>query len=623
MFKRDKKPEPNNPLKGDEKKNPFIQPKLVFGRKGDQYEVEADKMADKVVGNMNESSSIQKKENEEEIQQKPLASEVSSLVQKVEASEEEQPVQKMEEEEKVQSKEEEEPIQKQEEEEAVQSKCDDCEKEEQVQKKGEEEEAVQAKADNSASTRNKPSFESKLRGGSGGQKMDAGTLGEMESGFGADFSHVNIHNDSEAAQMSQEIGAQAFTHGNDIYFNKGKYNPNSKEGKHLLAHELTHTIQQKGMVQKKVQKYPEHSCTDGEVINRAQTVVWFERDSTRLRSDGSVDSTTHLLLLMREVRSYLDLAQNGEVIIYGYASEEGSDDYNKTLSQQRANRIKDLLVAGGLPEDQIRAVGKGESLFYENLEDNRRVEVKYKPPVTCMEFEPLPIEGNTCGALDCTSTPYLLGARTPHYGRGNDFKYFDFPSLSTGDWLKVAPFRLMPDGMLEFGMENVLRGLAGSDGVDMVNHFRGGSGSTWTHGLGSRLSREATYCPSVNGAMSYIKTQLAAQLRVMKTMGAIDCSAFSISPLPVFHFSFSDSVALKGIIGGTQGMDVYLKSLRLKDQATCAYEFEIQLAIFDDFGVDESDLYFPALIKFWILQHERSGNKPFINKLLVNRTITI
>jgi Domain of unknown function (DUF4157) len=42
------------------------------------------------------------------------------------------------------------------------------------------------------------------------------------------------------------LGAQAFTNGNDIYFNNGKYNPNSKDGKHLLAHELTHTVQQSG-----------------------------------------------------------------------------------------------------------------------------------------------------------------------------------------------------------------------------------------------------------------------------------------------------------------------------------------------------------------------------------------
>ncbi|WP_437823689.1 eCIS core domain-containing protein [Tenacibaculum mesophilum] len=244
MFKRDKKPEANNVQAKDKKKDLFIQPKLAFGRKGDQYEVEADNMADKVVGNNNEANSIQKKENEEEIQQKPLASEVTPLVQKTESSEEEQPVQ---------SKQEEESIQKKEEKETIQSKCDDCEKEEKVQKQ-EEEEAVQSKSENNASASNQPSFESKLKGGNGGKKMDGQTKSEMESGFGADFSHVNIHNDSEAAQMSQEIGAQAFTHGNNIYFNEGKYNPNSKEGKHLLAHELTHTIQQKGMVQKKVQK---------------------------------------------------------------------------------------------------------------------------------------------------------------------------------------------------------------------------------------------------------------------------------------------------------------------------------------------------------------------------------
>jgi peptidoglycan hydrolase-like protein with peptidoglycan-binding domain len=84
--------------------------------------------------------------------------------------------------------------------------------------------------------------------------MDTDTQSEMEQGFGADFNNVRIHNDAEAQDMSQNIGAQAFTHGNDIYFNQGKYNPNSDEGKHLLAHELTHTIQQKGMVHKKLMK---------------------------------------------------------------------------------------------------------------------------------------------------------------------------------------------------------------------------------------------------------------------------------------------------------------------------------------------------------------------------------
>ncbi len=77
-----------------------------------------------------------------------------------------------------------------------------------------------------------------------GSSLDNGTLQEMNSGFGTDFSDVNIHTGGEAVKMNQSLGAQAFTSGNDIYFNEGKYDPSSNQGKHLLAHELTHTVQQ-------------------------------------------------------------------------------------------------------------------------------------------------------------------------------------------------------------------------------------------------------------------------------------------------------------------------------------------------------------------------------------------
>ena len=66
----------------------------------------------------------------------------------------------------------------------------------------------------------------------------------MSNKVGADFSNVKVHSDSKAADMNSSIGAKAFTHGKDIYFNKGQYNPSSQGGKHLLAHELTHTVQQ-------------------------------------------------------------------------------------------------------------------------------------------------------------------------------------------------------------------------------------------------------------------------------------------------------------------------------------------------------------------------------------------
>lgn len=70
----------------------------------------------------------------------------------------------------------------------------------------------------------------------------------MESGFGADFSDVRLHTDTSAARMSSSIRANAFTSGNDIYFASGKYDPSSRSGQHLIAHELTHTLQQSGKV---------------------------------------------------------------------------------------------------------------------------------------------------------------------------------------------------------------------------------------------------------------------------------------------------------------------------------------------------------------------------------------
>ncbi|HSY61908.1 MAG TPA: DUF4157 domain-containing protein, partial [Cytophaga sp.] len=57
-------------------------------------------------------------------------------------------------------------------------------------------------------------------------------------------SEVRIHSNNKSSQLSSELNAQAFTVGNDIYFNEGKYQPESSEGKYLLAHELTHTVQQ-------------------------------------------------------------------------------------------------------------------------------------------------------------------------------------------------------------------------------------------------------------------------------------------------------------------------------------------------------------------------------------------
>ncbi|WP_138992101.1 DUF4157 domain-containing protein [Larkinella sp. C7] len=95
-------------------------------------------------------------------------------------------------------------------------------------------------------------FESQLSASqSGGQPLSADTRQFMEPRFGADFSGVRVHTDAPAVQMSQSIGAQAFAYQNHVYFNEGKYNPGTSSGQHLLAHELTHVVQQGAAVQRK------------------------------------------------------------------------------------------------------------------------------------------------------------------------------------------------------------------------------------------------------------------------------------------------------------------------------------------------------------------------------------
>jgi hypothetical protein len=90
-------------------------------------------------------------------------------------------------------------------------------------------------------------MESRLAAHQGaGSPLPDETRTYMEPRFGADFSGVRVHTGGEAAQLNRQISAQAFTHGQDIYLSEDKYDPGSEAGKRLLAHELTHVVQQTG-----------------------------------------------------------------------------------------------------------------------------------------------------------------------------------------------------------------------------------------------------------------------------------------------------------------------------------------------------------------------------------------
>lgn len=171
-------------------------------------------------------------------------------------------------------------------------KCAHCEKD-QVQLKSLN--AFIQKKENQNGIRVSDAVQNKIQSTKGsGEYLPDTTRSFMESRFGTDFSHVRIHNGEEAERLSSELNAQAFTVGHDIYFNAGKYQPQSTEGQQLLAHELTHTIQQQKSIsiQKKIKVHDPKANTPGSATlknwEEAQKLIHKLDPAFNVNSSGDV-----------------------------------------------------------------------------------------------------------------------------------------------------------------------------------------------------------------------------------------------------------------------------------------------------------------------------------------------
>ena len=203
-----------------------LQAELRIGQPGDVYEQEADRVAEAVM-RMPEPGVQRQVEPEEEetLQSKPLANQITSLVQ----------IQRQEEPE--------------EEEEMLQAKPLAEEITPLVQRQvepEEEEEELQAKATSGHISEANPNLESDIQSLKGGGKsLSENDRAFFEPRFGRDFSQVRVHTDTRAAEAARAVNARAFTVGRDVAFGTGQYVPGTSEGRRLLAHELTHVIQQR------------------------------------------------------------------------------------------------------------------------------------------------------------------------------------------------------------------------------------------------------------------------------------------------------------------------------------------------------------------------------------------
>ncbi|MBV7530220.1 DUF4157 domain-containing protein [Chitinophaga sp. sic0106] len=216
---------------------PTVQTKLKVSQPADAAEREADAMADKVMRKATTGTVTQRvpgtatpvqckcshcEEEEKKIQRRESEEETIDLQRKCSACEAEvQQVQRKENEEEMVD---------------LQRKCSACMA---------EDEELQRKEDgtDTCKSHNEVAADIKRYNGAG-SPMPAEVNSYMQEQFNTDFSNVRIHDGGYAADMTTAVKAQAFTAGSDIYFNQGKYAPNDAAGQHLLAHELTHVVQQ-------------------------------------------------------------------------------------------------------------------------------------------------------------------------------------------------------------------------------------------------------------------------------------------------------------------------------------------------------------------------------------------
>jgi len=192
-----------------------VQAKLAVSAPNDVYEQEADRVA-KVVTRA-DNFQVKRQEEEEEEEEEPVQTKLASQVQRQEEEAEE------------------------EEEEPVQPK---------IQLAVEEEEELQGKPVGNQTAIVPENLETRIKAERGGGHPLSDTVREpMEHAFGADFSGVRVHTDSESDALNQQLSARAFATGQDVFFRENEYSPGSDSGRELIAHELTHVVQQGGVQQ--------------------------------------------------------------------------------------------------------------------------------------------------------------------------------------------------------------------------------------------------------------------------------------------------------------------------------------------------------------------------------------
>ena len=240
---------------------------------GDEETVQPKPLAAQITPLVQRQEAEEEADEEEMIQAKPLAGQITPLVQRQEAEgeeeeEEEEPIQAqplaaqitplVQRQDEDEEEEEEEPIQAK----PLAAQITPLVQRQDEDEEEEEEEPIQAKPARGPTPRVGPGLAAQIRSlKGGGRPLSRAERGFFEPRFGYDFGRVRVHTNGRAAELSRSLKARAFTHGRDIVLGSGRYRSGLDQGRRLLAHELTHVVQQ-AQVAPSQKRHPEHALTN-------------------------------------------------------------------------------------------------------------------------------------------------------------------------------------------------------------------------------------------------------------------------------------------------------------------------------------------------------------------------
>jgi protein involved in polysaccharide export with SLBB domain len=214
-----------------------------------------------------------------------------------------------------------------------------------------------------------------------GTPLPDGDRSLMENRFGYDFSGVRIHTSALAAKSAQSINALAYTSGNNVVFNEGQYAPQTESGKKLLAHELTHVIQQNSDVKRKGTVQRQEMDEAEQLQNKPAQLRSGQVVRVEVRSGGGdIQPMTHNYPV--SPNGCVTLPMVGCMMAAGKTTTQLRSDIEQALLNGffRIATVNVSLLAGKTV-DYSHAVAAGESIFIRVLGSSGEVEFEGNFPV--------------------------------------------------------------------------------------------------------------------------------------------------------------------------------------------------------------------------------------------------